>query len=206
MQSNTGERGQTPVFWRIPPHPEPRTNIVIFEKRARRNENQQEQHRRMTQRLLAQALQKNVTGTEKPLFPWKGRTMTTEPAGKEAFSFRHDIDRLFDQMMHERWSGQEASAWQPAIDVYESESAYIIVADLPGVNPAQVDIHVEGDAIMICGSRARVVSVEITREITVERIQGRFCRTVRLEHDIAPEAARAEFWEGIYTVLLPKRG
>lgn len=119
---------------------------------------------------------------------------------------RH-IDEAFSRLIHEPWGKVIPTAeWQPAIDVYETETAYLIEVDLPGVPAERVTIQLEGNRITIRGSRESMAWVQHSgRTLRVERARGDFCRVVELEFAVDPDRIEKQFEEGILRVRLTKR-
>ncbi len=117
------------------------------------------------------------------------------------------IDEMFSSLIDEPWGRKRGGgAWEPAIDLYESDDAYFLEADLPGVLPSDVEIKVEGNDLLISGKRATAQLTQSAHGLRVERRHGSFSRRFRLEHPV--DAARIECGcqEGIYHCRLPKKG
>jgi HSP20 family protein len=117
-----------------------------------------------------------------------------------------EVDRLFDELIYRRWgstrSGQEE--WTPQLDLYETDTDFILEADLPGVKKQNVLVKVEGDDLVLQGIR----SVERLRRgsnfYCQERRSGQFVRRLRLPASVDQERIRAEFRNGVLRVTLPK--
>lgn len=92
----------------------------------------------------------------------------------------------------------------PATDLYETDDAYVLLADLPGVAPQDVELRVEDHELVFCGLRSTGVA-HPGRGIVIERSWGRFCRRFSLEHPIDPERVEHGYENGIYWARLPKR-
>ena len=62
---------------------------------------------------------------------------------------------LFDELQRglETLHGTETKAWTPAVDISEDEQRYLIRADLPGVDPKDIDVNLEGDELTLRGER-----------------------------------------------------
>jgi HSP20 family protein len=115
------------------------------------------------------------------------------------------IEQAFSELIYEPWGrGIERKAWQPAIDIYETDDAYLIEADLPGVPPDSVAIRVDGERLTICGTRQSVAWLQEGRSIRIERARGEFCRSLHLEHRVDVEHIDKQYEHGILRVRLPK--
>jgi HSP20 family molecular chaperone IbpA len=51
----------------------------------------------------------------------------------------HEVERMFDEMIHRPWGFcREMRGWNPSVDLYETDEAFILEVDLPGVRPEDV--------------------------------------------------------------------
>lgn len=118
------------------------------------------------------------------------------------------IEEAFEELIHVPW-GRELSEtiWQPAIDIYETEEAYLVEADLPGVPPERVEVRVEGARLTLVGTRESVTSglSPTGRTILLERRQGNFNRTIEFEHPIDTDRVETTFAQGTLRIHLLKR-
>jgi len=121
-------------------------------------------------------------------------------------SLRHEVDRLFDSMVHTAWgSTRQQSCWRPACDVSEEPDQYRLEVDLPGVRTADVSITAEGRTLRIEGVRERTQRGVAGRPHLVERMSGRFLRTFQMPPDADAEGIQARLNEGVLTVEVPRR-
>ena len=97
--------------------------------------------------------------------------------------------------------------WLPAIDVYETESAFVIEADLPGVHQENVDIQFDRGALTITGTRGATLPVQENSQLRVfssERLSGGFSRSIRLPQHVDAEHIEATFAQGVLALTVPK--
>jgi HSP20 family protein len=120
------------------------------------------------------------------------------------FNLQHDIEHAFTRLIDEPWGRFTSTAWQPAIDLYETADAYHLEADLPGVDPDSVELRVEGKQVSLCGTRNMMVSITTRREVMRERSMGHFCRTLTVRHEVDTEHISFDYDRGIYRAELPK--
>ena len=65
-----------------------------------------------------------------------------------------EVERLFDEMIHRPWGFcREIRGWNPSVDLYETPEAFILEADLPGVNLEDVTVEMEDDVLVLQGWR-----------------------------------------------------
>lgn len=116
-----------------------------------------------------------------------------------------EVDRLFDEMIHRPWGTSRAVAdWNPQLDLYETASAFILEADLPGVRKQDVSVTVEDGDLVLQGRRAATRSRTDGSFHYHERHSGQFVRRLRLPTSVNPEQIRADFRNGVLRVTLPK--
>ena len=116
-----------------------------------------------------------------------------------------EVDRLFDEMIHRPWGASRGVAdWNPQLDLYETASAFILEADLPGVRKQDVSVTVEDGDLVLQGRRAATRSRTDGNFHYRERHSGQFMRRVRLPASVNPEQIRADFRNGVLRVTLPK--
>ena len=97
-------------------------------------------------------------------------------------------------------------AWKPLCDVSETDSEVVVVADLSGVEPANINIRVEGNNLIMHGVRREPVSALGTNFLQMEISYGPFERVIGLPCPVEAERASATYDEGFLEIRLPKTG
>ena len=135
--------------------------------------------------------------------------------------YRNTLDSVFDRMltisraMDEAVTGHPADAdapartqlWLPPVDIYETESAFVVEADLPGVHQENVNIQFDRNALTVSGTRAATLPAKDKAQLRVfsaERLSGTFSRSVRLPEHVDAEKIEASFASGVLTITVPK--
>lgn len=98
-----------------------------------------------------------------------------------------------------------AGAWAPAVDIYETDQAIELKADLPEVDPKDVDVRVEDNTLFLKGERKFEKEVKEENFHRIERSYGSFSRSFALPHGIATDKISADYKNGVLKVTLPKR-
>lgn len=93
----------------------------------------------------------------------------------------------------------------PPADVFETEDAYEVHLDLPGLKPDAIDVKLEGGTLTITAERARPRAEEKTAWVRSERSFGTFQRSFVLSDEIDGSKPEAGYEHGVLTVRLPKR-
>jgi len=119
----------------------------------------------------------------------------------------HQMGRWADQVLGRAFHGP-SEAWKPAINVYESDSEYTVVAELAGVEPGKIDLRVERGTLTIAGRRHTPVQPQGKKPIhliMMEIDHGSFCRTLKLPNDADVDNITASYGGGYLWVRLPKK-
>ena len=95
--------------------------------------------------------------------------------------------------------------WQPEVDVYETEKAFVVRVELAGVQSADLRVTVDGDELRIRGVRRPPEAADLLRLHRMEIASGPFERRLQIPIPIVREAVTANLAEGFLTVTLPRR-
>ena len=98
----------------------------------------------------------------------------------EAFEMLARADQLHREVFRPTGSIFQRPAWEPPMDVLETDRAVLMLVALPGVNPNSVEISVDGDVLTISGQRYFPAEMQTATIHRLELPQGRFERRVRL--------------------------
>jgi HSP20 family protein len=125
---------------------------------------------------------------------------------RDLLSLQERMNRLFEETLSAARpdDGLASGAWVPACDVYETPEAFVVQMDLPGVDPADVEVHVDGDNLVVRGERRRVEKQKPESFYRVERSHGPFARTFRLTAEVDPDRVGAQYKDGLLRIDLPK--
>src|SRR6516164_5529466 len=140
---------------------------------------------------------------------WRISQMRTTLSRFEPFrgvsSLQDQINRLFSEAF-DRSSGEaNLTTWAPAVDIYEDEHQLVVKADLPDIDPKDLDIRVENNLLTIRGERKFEKKVNEDNYLRVERAYGSFSRSFSLANTMNSEAIKADYQDGVLTLSVPKR-
>src|SRR5438552_14309353 len=123
---------------------------------------------------------------------------------RDLVSTQEQFNRLFNEAFS-RLAGAEPSSrgWAPVVDIREADHHLVLTAELPGVNPNDVEIRVENSTLYLKGERKLEASEQSYHQI--ERAYGPFSRAFTLPDSVDPNNVVAEFKDGVLTITLPKR-
>ena len=111
----------------------------------------------------------------------------------------NEFDRLF-----ERPYTRTASEWNIALDVAETEEAYLVKASVPGINPNEMEITLEDDVLSLKGEIKRDEEVEEAKYHVRERRYGTFSRSIRFPTAVNSDAVEATYTNGVLSLNIPK--
>lgn len=140
------------------------------------------------------------------LVPWKnkGREGVLAPLS----DLRQEIDRMFESFARNPWGalGELSGGrdWYPSVDVAENDKEVIVRAEVPGVDPQELDISITGDRLTISGEKKECCERKDKDYYQCESRYGRFSRSIDLPSDVDTEHVQAEHSHGVLTVRLTK--
>jgi HSP20 family protein len=121
---------------------------------------------------------------------------------------QEDLNRLFRRSWLKPVEGRESVAeggtWAPAVDIYETGEAYAIEADLPGIDPKDIDVSVDDGVLSLRGERKLEKEVKEENYHRVERAYGMFSRSIRLPADADADNVKASYDNGLLKITVPK--
>ncbi len=122
-----------------------------------------------------------------------------------AATLQEQVNRLFGNVLEHSSEESNLTSWAPAVDIYETEHELVVKADLPEVDPKELDIRVENNLLTIRGERKFEKKVNEENYLRVERAYGSFSRNFSLANTVNSEAIKAEYQNGVLTLTIPKR-
>src|SRR2546425_12335161 len=122
-----------------------------------------------------------------------------------ATTLQEQINGVFGAVVGRPGEESNLTPWAPAVDIYETENELVVKADLPDVNPQDLDIRVENNVLTIRGERKFENEVNEDNYLRIERAYGAFSRSFSLPNTVDPDAIKAEYRDGVLTVHVPKR-
>jgi HSP20 family protein len=120
-------------------------------------------------------------------------------------TLQDQINRLFSNAFERTSEESNLTAWAPAVDIYENEHELVVKADLPAVDPKDLDIRVENNILTIRGERKFEKNVSEDNYLRVERAYGSFSRSFSLANTVNPEGIKADYQNGVLSLSIPKR-
>lgn len=126
---------------------------------------------------------------------------------RELAAVREAMNRVFDDALSRLPSllpRREESWWQPAIDVLEREKEIVVRANLPGIDPKDVEVTVSENMVDIKGETREEKEDRGVNYYRRERHYGAFRRSIPLDTKVIADQAKATFKNGVLEVAVPK--
>jgi HSP20 family protein len=119
---------------------------------------------------------------------------------------QNEMNKLFES----RFAGNEeagtvaTSDWVPPVDIVEEKDRFVILADVPGVDPADIDVHMENGVLAIRGTRNGAETWDESAYKRIERVRGNFYRRFGLPDTADADRISATSRNGVLQVTIPK--
>ena len=135
------------------------------------------------------------------MIPWRGRTLP----GATLASLREEMNDLLNRF----WAGAAEpfglAEWSPSLDIAETDDAVLVDVEVPGIDPATLDISVTGDVLTIRGEKQEQATREGHNFHRVERRYGSLTRSLTLPASVDADKVEAKARFGVLSIRLPKK-
>lgn len=124
-------------------------------------------------------------------------------------NLQRDIYNVERNSEYNRLNDDDASVatanWAPSVDISEDKDSFKLIADIPGVNPEDIDISMERGVLTIKGERQSESTQEAENYRRVERVSGQFYRRFTLPDTADADKIEAKSEHGVLTITIPKQ-
>jgi len=120
---------------------------------------------------------------------------------------QREMGSLFDPRLNtdDDSASMATSDWVPAVDIKEEDNRFLIIADVPGVEPNDIEVHMENGVLSIKGERREEHKEEKEGYKRIERTYGNFHRRFNLPDTADAEGITAKSRNGSLEISIPKR-
>lgn len=122
--------------------------------------------------------------------------------------FQKEVNRLFESRLGDLQEGDSSSivtsGWRPAVDIKEEENRFVILADVPGIDPKDIEVTMEGGVLTLKGERSTQTEEEREGYKRIERARGTFYRRFSLPDSADAEGIKAKGKDGVLEIAIPK--
>jgi HSP20 family protein len=122
-------------------------------------------------------------------------------------SLRDEMDRLsrmFDEFFGREELAPSLTMWGPPMDVAETDDKVMVRADIPGIDPKELDISISGDVLTVKGEKKEEKEEKGEAYFCSERRYGAFSRTIDLPTNVDPEKIDASYHNGVLKIEMKK--
>jgi HSP20 family protein len=112
--------------------------------------------------------------------------------------------RLFDTFFNDAGEDLTTRTWTPPVDIQETDDAYRIHAELPGMTKDDIQITLENNVLRLSGERKLEKDVKKENYHRIERTYGAFSRSFALPTQVSPDKVEAKFENGVLSIVVPK--
>jgi len=122
----------------------------------------------------------------------------------ELYSLQDEMNRIFNAYFSRMPESGGKSAWNPVVDISESDEDIVVYAEIPGLSKDEVKISIQDNVLTLSGEKKKENEKKGKNYHRVERSYGFFERSFSLPSSIASEKVKASYKDGILTIVLPK--
>lgn len=126
-----------------------------------------------------------------------------EPA-RDMQSIQQEMNRLFNTFFDPTTSNGDRQGWAPPMDLFERDEHFLLRVDVPGIAEDDIQIELEDNVLTISGERSSVDEQDKDGYHRIERVAGRFARSLTLPDGINPESIQAHLDKGVLELQIPK--
>jgi HSP20 family protein len=120
---------------------------------------------------------------------------------------QNEMNRLFDRFLGRPLataSGTDRQTWMPVVDMYETRDNLVVNFELPGVLEKEISLSITGDLLTVKGERELNHQPSDNNYLHMERVYGKFERSIRLPMPVHADRVSATYRDGVLEVRLPK--
>ena len=129
-------------------------------------------------------------------------------AADEFSNLVRQMNQLVDRELHRQFHPfSPTDAFRPSVNLYESQSAFLICVDLAGMDQNEIEVALDATTLTIRGRRQSPLPPDGTRAIAVHLMEidhGTFCRTIEVPANVDKHRIAANYHLGMLWITLPK--
>jgi len=129
------------------------------------------------------------------LINWRPKTVSSHRNLPNVFERMIDDNFFFDY---------DNNNWTPSVDINESNDAFMITADLPGIKKSDIEVKVEENLLILNAERKIDKTNDNEKYHFSERRSGTFSRSFKLPKSVKEEKITADFDNGVLSIIIPK--
>jgi HSP20 family protein len=122
-------------------------------------------------------------------------------------SLQNEMNRMIDHFFRgvESDYGMESGAWMPPVDLVENDEKITVKAEIPGINPKEINISIQDNTLIIKGEKKEEKEEKGKNYYRMERRYGSFARSINLPASVDTGKVTAEYKNGVLEISLQKK-
>ncbi len=117
----------------------------------------------------------------------------------------NEVNKAFDRATNSDATSAATADWAPAVDIEEHADKFVLYADVPGVDPASIELTLEKGVLTVSGTREKRVEQKEVQSRREERVSGRFFRRFSLPDTVDTDSVKASGKHGVLEIVISKR-
>ena len=130
--------------------------------------------------------------------------LTRRTPNRTVRDLQREVDSIFDQFFGRESDGDTSTVWAPRTDLSETDDAFRIRLDVPGMTKDDIAINLQNNTLTVSGERSSERQEDGEEYVRMERAFGNFHRTFTLPDAVDPDRVEATYDEGVLTINVPK--
>ena len=124
----------------------------------------------------------------------------------DALTLRDEFDKVLDSFFNfDQENTTKGNIWAPTVDVSDDKDNFYITAEIPGIAKEDVKVNIKNDTLTICGEKSVNKEDKEKNFYRAERVYGSFSRSFNLPEAVDKDKIKAEYKNGILTLVIPKK-
>jgi len=130
--------------------------------------------------------------------------LTRRTPNRTVRDLQREVDSIFDQFFGRESDGDTSTVWAPRTDLSETDDAFRIRLDVPGMTKDDIAINLQNNTLTVSGERSSERQEDGEEYVRMERAFGNFHRTFTLPDAVDLDRVEATYDEGVLTINVPK--
>jgi HSP20 family protein len=114
------------------------------------------------------------------------------------------LEQVMERLLHDAAPSPASRGWVPRTDIYDTPDGLSVILDLPGIEPQEIEIVVEGAYLSVSGSRPEPAPIGCMRWHQMEIAHGPFERIIALPGEVDPARITATYEDGFLHISIPR--
>lgn len=132
------------------------------------------------------------------------RSMVRHTPSSQLRHLQREMDQLFESFLPTREGDADPGLWTPRADLFETDGAYHIELDVPGMTRDELNVNFQDGALTVNGERRTEARGDEANVLRLERTSGPFFRSFALPKAVDTDGIAAQYEDGVLRITVPK--